>query len=183
MDTGSELRILPGAAPPDGEAWAWLRVAIADHGPMLWRFVLPRLAGDHDAADSICQEVWQALSQQPTPPREIGAWIRGTARHKVLDRYRRERRRTFWEVPLEVFAGTSGDPEEQLEAQWDNEQVYAALRRLPVRFRQVLVLHYLEGWSVAELAALLNRSSKAIECQLYRARAAFRGNFPRENHG
>ena len=183
MDAQRELRVVHGAPVPETEAWAWLREAIAEHGPMLWRFTLPRLAGDHDAADSVCQEVWQALSQQPTPPRDLSPWLRGTARHKILDRYRRDRRRSFWEVPLEVFAGSDGDPEEQLETRWDNERVYAALRALPVRFRQILVLHYIEGWSVSELAGLLNRSPKAIECQLYRARAGFRNQYSRPANG
>ena len=174
------LRILPGTQLPEGDAWAWLRASIAEHGPMLWRFVLPRVAGADDVADSVCQETWQALARQPVPPREMGAWLRGTARHKILDEFRRERRRSFWEVPLQAFHGMGQDPEEVLERNWESEVVYAALRRLPVRERQVLILHYLEGWSVGDLAALLRRTPKSVECQLYRARTSFRAAYVRE---
>ena len=66
------------------------------------------------------------------------------------------------------------DPEFELNARWEAEQVYAALRKLPARSRQSLILYYLEGWTVADLAAMFKRSPKAIECQLYRARVAFR---------
>ncbi|HEV3230927.1 MAG TPA: sigma-70 family RNA polymerase sigma factor [Candidatus Dormibacteraeota bacterium] len=176
MDASTaRLEVLQGTGRPDeGEAWAWLRDAIAEHGAMLWRFVIPRVAGAEHVADGICQETWQALARQPVAPREMGAWLRGTARHKILDQYRRERRRTLWEVPLGLFQGTGDNPETVLEAHWESEQVYAALRRLPVRSRQLLVLHYIEGWSLQDLAALERRSVKAVECQLYRSRAAFR---------
>jgi RNA polymerase sigma-70 factor (ECF subfamily) len=195
IDSGARLEVLQGRmqdapaghwpareaeAEAEAEAWAWLRQAIAEHGAMLWRFVMPRVAGVEDVADAICQEVWQALARQPVPPREMGAWLRGTARHKVLDQYRRERRRALWEVPLELFQSHAADPEMVLEAQWEGEQVYAALRRLPVRARQLLALHYLEGWTLQDLAAMEGRSVKAVECQLYRARAAFRVAYTRE---
>jgi RNA polymerase sigma-70 factor (ECF subfamily) len=181
VDSGAQLEVLRGrfASRPEeafdeAEAWAWLRQAIAEHGVMLWRFVIPRVAGVEDVADGICQEVWQALARQPVPPRDMAAWLRGTARHKILDQYRRERRRALWEVPLGLFQSGAEDPESMLEAQWEGEQVYAALRKLPVRGRQLLVLHYIEGWSLGDLAVLEQRTVKAVECQLYRARAAFR---------
>jgi RNA polymerase sigma-70 factor (ECF subfamily) len=183
MEAQPRFEVLEGyQAGDDSEAWQWLRDAITEHGPMLWRFVLPRVSGMTDVAESICQESWQALARQPIPPRELSAWLRGTARHKILDQFRRERRRAFWEVPLEIFQGKSEDPESLLEARWETENVWAALRRMPVRSRQLLVLHYLEGWSVAELAGLTGRTPKAVECQLYRARVAFRGTYEESPH-
>src|SRR5262245_41777027 len=140
MANRPQLDVISGTAA-DGDAWGWLRETIAEQGPMLWRFVLPRVAGVDDVADSICQDTWQALAAQPLLPRDLPAWLRGTARHKILDQYRRERRRTFWEVPLELFQGKTGDPETLLEAQWESERVYETLRRLPVRSRQLLMLH------------------------------------------
>jgi RNA polymerase sigma factor (sigma-70 family) len=187
MSNRPRLRVVAGSTvrvtdaypdqPEDAHAWAWLREAIAEQGPMLWRFVMPRVAGMTDVADAVCQETWQALARQPVPPLDLPAWLRGTARHKILDQYRRERRRTFWEVPLEFLQGKGDDPESVLEAQWAADQVHAALRKLPARSRQVLVLHYLEGWSVPDMAALQGRSLKAVECQLYRSRAQFRAAY------
>ena len=175
MSTAEPFRVIQGSDEPGGDAWGWLRAAITQQGSMLWRFVLPRVAGMADVADGVCQETWEALARQPEPPRDLAAWLRGTARHKILDQFRRERRLAFWEVPLEALGGSRlADPEFLLDARWEAEQVYAALRRLPARTRQGLILYYLEGWTVAELAELLGRSRKAIECQLYRARVAFR---------
>jgi len=175
MTTPQPFRVVAGAEDPGGDAWGWLRAVIAQQGPMLWRFVLPRVAGMEDVADGVCQETWEALARQAEPPRDIGAWLRGTARHKVLDQFRRERRLAFWEIPLEAI-GRAGmaDPEFILDARWQAAEVYAALRRLSPRARQALILYYIEGWTVAELAELFGRSAKAVECQLYRARVAFR---------
>jgi len=49
-----------------------------------------------------------------------------------------------------------------------------AVRRLPVRDREVLVLHYLEQTSVAEVGRILSLSTNAVCVRLHRARNRLR---------
>lgn len=97
-------------------------------------------------------------------------WLIGTARHKLVDHWRRTGRHRdaleeLWEQhePLP----DSGDP-------IDAVHVRDTLARLTPHHRAVLVLRYVDGLPVPEVATLLDRSVHATESLLVRARAAFR---------
>jgi RNA polymerase sigma-70 factor, ECF subfamily len=58
------------------------------------------------------------------------------------------------------------------------EQVALALSRLPEHYETVLRAKYLDGLSVAAIAAERGESVKAVESLLTRAREAFRAAYP-----
>ena len=60
------------------------------------------------------------------------------------------------------------------EAEEGRERAIAALMRVPSPQREALTLRYLDGLSVPEVAAALNRSVSAAESLLARGRVAFR---------
>jgi RNA polymerase sigma-70 factor (ECF subfamily) len=98
------------------------------------------------------------------------AWLIGTARHKLVDHWRRAgRQRAALE---ELWEGTDppadhGDPVDVLH-------VRDTLARLTPHHRAALVLRYVDGLQVPEVAALLDRSVHATESLLVRAKAAYR---------
>jgi RNA polymerase sigma-70 factor (ECF subfamily) len=53
-------------------------------------------------------------------------------------------------------------------------RLHIALSRLPVEFREVLVLHEIEGWSCTQLASALNVSVATVVSRLTRARWSLR---------
>ena len=59
----------------------------------------------------------------------------------------------------------------------DRETVFAALRSLPAVQQAALVLHYVDGLSVREVAAELGRSEGAAKSLLVRARERFRAAY------
>jgi RNA polymerase sigma-70 factor (ECF subfamily) len=68
----------------------------------------------------------------------------------------------------------SGEP---LSGPADDErkqQLQVALRRLPVEFREVLVLHEIEGWSCTQLASALDVSVATVVSRLACARWSLR---------
>ena len=128
------------------------------------------------AQDSFC-DAWlkrESCRGDWNDPEVFGRWLRGVA----LNRYRnwsRSRRRHRLRIvtlgPAEMaFANASPDPEpsEQLEA------LRRAIKRLPAKQLQVVLMHYLEETSVNEVAALLSVSAKTIEGRLYQARRTLR---------
>lgn len=96
----------------------------------------------------------------------FGPWLRGIA----LNQYRswaRGRRRLslFASQDLdELPAASEQTPCERLE------RLRAAIRRLPARQREVVLMHYLEETSVRQVAALLAVTEKTVEGRLYQAR-------------
>jgi RNA polymerase sigma-70 factor (ECF subfamily) len=95
----------------------------------------------------------------------------GVARHKLVDHWRRLAREQRSLAAAEPLCDPGEDPwEEWLEA----EAAHAALSRLSPHHRVALVLRYLDGLPVAEVAEHLGRSLHATETLLVRARAALR---------
>ena len=107
-----------------------------------------------------------AALQRPNPPSVSVAWLIGIARHKLVDLWRRgERERRGLAA---VGADLTEDPWEEL---LDTNAAFSALARLPGPQRAALVLRYLDGLSVAEIAHHLDRTVRGTETLLVRARA------------
>ncbi len=61
------------------------------------------------------------------------------------------------------------DPVETAEMNIDAERLRAAIRRLTDEQAEVVSLRFLEGYSIAEVASLTNRTEGAIKALQYRA--------------
>ncbi|MFM7584465.1 MAG: RNA polymerase sigma factor, partial [Caldilinea sp.] len=64
--------------------------------------------------------------------------------------------------------------ESQVEQSLDAERLRAAIRRLTEEQAEVVSLRFLEGYSINEVAAMMNRSEGAIKALQYRAVATLR---------
>lgn len=104
----------------------------------------------------------------------FGRWLRGVALNQYRNWARSSRRRRTRAVTLDpailelAAAPPAPEPPEQLEA------LRYAITRLPIRQREVVLMHYLEETSVNEVATLLSVSAKTIEGRLYQARLNLR---------
>ena len=67
------------------------------------------------------------------------------------------------------------DPVETAEMNIDADRLRAAIRRLTDEQAEVVSLRFLEGYSIAEVAAMTNRSEGAIKALQYRAVTTLRG--------
>ncbi|MCU1359257.1 MAG: polymerase subunit sigma-24, partial [Ilumatobacteraceae bacterium] len=103
-------------------------------------------------------------------------WLIGTARHKLVDHWRREGRQRA--ALDDLYEGTiettdSNDPIEALHVQ-------DVLSQLPPHHRAALTLRYLDGLPVEQVATHLERSVHATESLLIRAKASYRNACPNE---
>lgn len=62
-------------------------------------------------------------------------------------------------------------PEEMAESTEDYSDLYEAVSRLPKEQRLSVALYYMEGYSVKEIAELMETSESAVKSRLARARA------------
>ena len=74
---------------------------------------------------------------------------------------------------LEALISPLLSPEEELDVTIAKEKIHTVLGKLLPRYRQILVLKYIEGHSVEEIAKKLTLTFKSVESQLFRARKAF----------
>ena len=102
--------------------------------------------------------------------------------------YNQARRRGFWSEPFHALSERLRVPAlrlpehiaEQHELQ---EIVRALLDELPANHRAVLVLHYLEDYSIAEVAAILDCPEGTVKSRLHHARNLLKGYLQRRYGG
>jgi len=133
------------------------------------------LVRDPHARDDVFQEVALTLWQQVErydPSRPFGAWARGIAARKVLQRRDRDRRFPLAFPPEAVEAMASAfERTEGAESSW-LAALRECLKKLPQKARQLLRLRYEEGLRGDEIARQTHQTRGAVYQALWRARAA-----------
>ncbi|TFV65107.1 UNVERIFIED_ORG: sigma-70 family RNA polymerase sigma factor [Bacillus sp. AZ43] len=98
-------------------------------------------------------------------------WLIGTARHKLVDHWRRLDRE---ERGLRLLDGGTAHADDPWDEELDGLRARQVLEQLSPQHRAALTLRYLDDLPVPQVAALLQRTVHATEALLVRARAAFR---------
>jgi RNA polymerase sigma-70 factor (ECF subfamily) len=136
----------------------------------IYRFAFA-MAKSRTFAQDVTQEVFLNVLENAgrfDPAKgSVRAWLFGCARHAVLDRLRAESRWTD-DVP-EMAAACEG--EQHVLTQQRLARLHAAIARLPVEYREALVLCELQELSYAESAAVLECPIGTVRSRLHRARA------------
>ena len=73
-----------------------------------------------------------------------------------------------------VTIANDEDVQNEVEINLRQERIRTALLTLPAAQRQVIILRYLEGWSIQEVALSLNRSAGAVKAIQHRATNSLR---------
>lgn len=179
METGTNWQ-----DPPDGTLILRLRQgdtsALADiyerYKDRVYRTALA-ITRDPAAAEDILQECFVRLfthadGLRTTEP--VGPWLYRVAVNLSVD-WLSHRQRWFglinrlierWTVPLRV--------ERVVEERELQEKVQNAIRSLPLPQQVVVVLHYLEGLSLKEIAEILEVPEGTVKSRLHYAREALR---------
>src|SRR5688572_15362426 len=133
----------------------------------VYRFAFA-MAKSRSFAQDVTQEVFlnvlENASRFDSAKGSVRAWLFGCARYVTLDRLRLERRWTD-DMPADV-ATLDGD--ERLFADQRVERLHAAIARLPVEYREALVLFELQELTYAETAAVLDCRIGTVRSRLDR---------------
>ena len=135
----------------------------------LTRAILGDEADARDAAQETFLAAWRQLPRLRDPER-FEAWLQRVAVNAARQTLRARGRRRVREIPSS-FVATQPDPvADATGARADAAILDAALARLPVEQRSILVLHHFEARSVAELATILDVPLGTAKSRLFRAR-------------
>ena len=144
--------------------------------PTVWRYVYANLKGDDQASRDVVSETFvaaiDALRRRGPTIENVPAWLMGIARNKLNDA-RRVAKKQASSYPIPDVP-TADDPAHALLAEDARGHVARVMARLDDAERTVLEWKYVEDLSVHDIAARFNRTEKAVEAMLYRARNAFR---------
>jgi uncharacterized protein len=145
---------------------------VGRHRPRL-RAVAFAILGDREEAEDVVQETllrgFLALATLRRRDR-AGAWLVAIAANLARMRLRQGHMKTI------VLDGelALGCPEEEPML----EEVREALEALPASAREVLLAHYVEGFSCAEIAERAGSTPGAVRVRLHRARGQLRALLP-----
>lgn len=136
-----------------------------------------RTLRDRGEAEDACQQAFARLWTQAArfdPARgNVEAWFRRILVNLCLDR-RRAIRPVVGIDAAHDLADTAPDPETRAIANDQHARLAAAMARLNVRQRMALSLFHGDGLSMAEIAAHMDTTAKAVEGLLGRARNELR---------
>ena len=145
----------------------------------VYRFAL-HMTGRPAVADDVTQDTFLAVlrdaGRYEAGRATVAAWLCGIARHHVLRRFERERSMPTIEMDDELVQGDPVLVADQtiLSDLTRAEQVDAvrdAVMRLPVRYREAVVLCDLQELSYVDAAAVLGCALGTVRSRLHRGRA------------
>ena len=142
------------------------------------------MALTHDTADAedLVQDTYMQATlhcEELRRDSNVKAWLFTIMRNRWLKNLRHENCGPQFvaldEAILERWTLDSDqEPGRLCEKIWEREEIRIALRKLPVRQREIILLREFEGFSYRELAEILNCPIGTIMSRLARARAKFK---------
>jgi RNA polymerase sigma-70 factor (ECF subfamily) len=128
-------------------------------------------ADARDAAQDTFVTAWRQIGRLRDADR-FDAWLQRVAVNSARMTHRARRRRGVREIPSSRVAAIEGLHATASPAEADAITLDAAMRRLPVEQRSILVLHHLEGQPIAALAEVLEIPVGTVKSRLHTARHA-----------
>ena len=135
---------------------------LRQYGDALYRLCLAMLGGSHDAEDAVQETLIRFFRKAPVfrDAEHEKAWLITVAANICRDMLRRRARHPQTEMEqIEI-------PQETVR----EDGILDALATLPEKYRLVLVLHYVEGYRVEEVAKTIARTPSAVKMRLQKGR-------------
>ena len=105
----------------------------------------------------------------------FGSWLFGIAHQKCIQRWRKQGREDFLpEEFAEMSAEFDDGPDELLIRQEQEAEFMSLLQQLPPPQRSVLLLHYVEDFSLEEIAGITATQLGTVKSRLHYAKKALR---------
>ena len=136
------------------------------HGNALYRSAFLLLGNSHDVQDILQEVLLRYLEKSPAfqSAEHEKAWLLRVTTNCCMDLLRFRKKNAY--TDLESLKESLPGPEQKEHL----EELYA----LPVKYKTILILHYFEGYSVAEIAQITKLSKSAVKKRLQRGREALK---------
>jgi len=144
------------------------------HQPLF--YYVKRLVGKEEDAWDVIQDAWLRVFRGIISVRSAAAlpkWLYKVARSAAMTHLRKAR---HWnalheESPDETVIDTAAS---HLTGDFSAQQIHLALEKLPLPEREVLTLHFLEGYQVAEIAEITDAPIGTVKSRMNRAKKNLR---------
>ncbi|MDE6707055.1 MAG: RNA polymerase sigma factor [Oscillospiraceae bacterium] len=136
---------------------------VNQYGDMLYRICLLSLKNHADAEDAVQEVFLKYFTRAPEFDSENHrkAWLITVALNQCKTIHRQKKRSIPTEPELLKISETISQ---------ENHAILDALMQVPEKFRIVLILYYVEGYKIQEIANLIGKSSSAVKMRLSKGR-------------
>ena len=155
------------------------------HAGPVYQFLF-RMLNDEEDANDLAQETFARVYRHRDrfSGGKFTTWLYTIASNLARSEYRRRSRHPNVSLEAEIgdegrplgetFKSSAATPSEETDSAERQVAVRNAVDRLPEDLREALILCEWEEMTVADAAAVLNTTKKAVESRLYRARLRLR---------
>ena len=145
---------------------------LQQYGSSLFRICLFMLKNEADAEDAIQETLIKYMQKAPafTDAEHEKAWLFRVASNTCLDMLRYQKRHPQEELDVARYLPT--EPQ--------NTEILEVLLELPEKYRLVLLLHYVEGYRISEIAEIIQKSPSAVKMRLQKGRKLLKTAYGKE---
>ena len=163
------------AAARDPEAIASLYDLYA---PKIQSFIYHRTSDPlvtEDLTGQVFLQVLEAMRNGKGWRTSFSGWIYRIAHNLVVDYYRKRGQERYANIDDSPhIPARDYDPYQTAAHRLDNDALLRAINQLTEEQAQVITLRFLEGYSIAEVAQLMNKTEGAIKALQFRGMASLR---------
>ncbi|GLY53871.1 sigma-70 family RNA polymerase sigma factor [Lentzea sp. NBRC 102530] len=141
---------------------------------MVFRYVLFRVGGDRAFAEDVTSETFlralRSIGSVSYQGRDVGAWFVTIARNIVFDHVKSSRYRLeVTTAELQDNREETSGPEQEVMTEATNAELLRCVSQLGDDQRDCIVLRFIEGKSVSEVAQIMDRNEGAVKALQHRA--------------
>ncbi len=145
----------------------------------VYQFIFMRTGFRSAVAEDISQDIFLDVFRGLNQFRGLCSertWVFRIARNKLNDYYRKQYGQKFDTCDID-HADQISDPLQNLDLKIvksiENQEIRQCLNKLETHYRMILLMKYVDKRSVKEIAKTIDKTPKAIESMLQRAKGAF----------
>lgn len=138
--------------------------------PRIYRFIYLKVGHREEAEDLTHQvflKTWGSIDRYNFQGFPFSAWLYQVARNQVVDYYRTKKINITLESITELKIESHYSNE--IDVNSDIEKVKQAIHRLNPKQQDVIILRFIEDFSLSEVASILNKTETAVKLLQYRA--------------
>ena len=172
----AEREQLPVAAARAGSPEAW-NILFQRYQLPLYAYVFELIRSEQTALD-VVQETFISASRNLTGLRDddrFGSWLFSIAHRKCVDRWRKNGREEPLEPEIaESLSDVESNPSELLIQREQEAEFMKLIEQLPPPQRSALLLHFVEDFSLEEIASITGTNLGTVKSRLHYAKRALR---------
>ena len=137
------------------------------------RYFINRLLDNSELTEDIFQDTWLTVIRRIHSLKEVDAfpaWLYRIARNKVYQQLRKKKNVSI----LDENITAENHSEDGIFSAEDAAKVHRCLKELPLEYREVLMLRFLEQMSYEQISQVLNCRLGTVRSRIYYAKIALK---------